>query len=249
MPTRRGNGAAFAPPKTVDSTYKTNSGALALVSHELRTPASIVSGYLRLLQQDSDGLTPRQRRMLDEAGRACGRVLALLQEISELASLEGTDPAAASKRVPVFAVCDEAIKATDVPTGSAERPVFTMDPGDRSAIVDGNAAWLKRAFGALIAATAREYSAEPLECQGFISDCSGAPHAVIVCGPRGVAAKREELMTRRGEFDRWRGGTGLSLPIACRIIEAHGGSVWSPEGADSRASIWNLPIAHPGSPT
>ena len=61
-----------------------------------------MSGYLRLLQQDSEGLTPRQRKMLDEAGRACGRVLALLQEISEFATLEGSDPAAASMSVPVF---------------------------------------------------------------------------------------------------------------------------------------------------
>jgi signal transduction histidine kinase len=226
----------------VDSTYKTNIGALALVSHELRTPASIMSGYLRLLQQDSDGFTPRQRRMMDEAGRACGRVLALLQEISEFATLEGSDPAAASMSVPVFAVCDEAMKAAAVKTG-AEPAVFTMDPGDRSAVVDGNPAWLKRAFGALIAAAAREYSTEPFECHGFISDASGGRHAVMLCGPRGVSANREDLIARRGEFDRWRGGTGLSLPIACRIIEAHGGSVWSPGGADSRASIWNLPIA------
>ena len=61
--------------------------SLGLVAHEMRSPASIVSGYLRLLQQDSDGLSARQRRMVDEAGRACGRMRMLLQEIGELASL------------------------------------------------------------------------------------------------------------------------------------------------------------------
>jgi signal transduction histidine kinase len=31
-------------------------------------------------------------------------------------------------------------------------------------------------------------------------------------------------------FDDLRGGSGLALPIARRVIEAHGGRMWSPPG-------------------
>jgi K+-sensing histidine kinase KdpD len=217
--------------------------ALGLVAHEMRSPASIVSGYLRLLQQDSDGLSARQRRMVDEAGGACGRMLMLLQEIGELASLEGTVLVPSPAAVQVFDVCGDALKSLSADGENGLTPVFTCHEAHGSATVDGHAAWLKRAFVALMAATAREHRAEALECHGFVGDEDGCPRAVISFGPRGVFSSRDHLIAHRDTFDRWRGGTGQSVPIACRIVEAHGGTVWSPPGADSRAAVWALPIA------
>ena len=228
----------------VDSLHANYIDALALVAHELRSPASVVSGYLRLLQQDPDGLTGHQRRMADEAGRACTRMLRLLQEVGELASLESSEPVPGPIGVPVFSICHDALKSADLQTADGQTPVFMCAESDRSVVVDGNATWLKRAFGALMAATVREHRTEPLECHGFVCQGGeGSRDAVIVFGPRGLGASRDDLAARGETFNRWRGGTGLSLPIACRIIEAHNGRVWSPGGAGSRASAWSLPIA------
>ena len=39
-------------------------------------------------------------------------------------------------------------------------------------------------------------------------------------------------------FDEWRGGVGLILPVARRIIEAHGGRIWgAPGGRKAGARI------------
>jgi len=227
----------------VEPSHSVYVNSLALVAHELRSPASIVSGYLRMLQQDADGLTERQRRMTDEAARACARVLRLLQEIGELTTLEGSEPARAPMGVRVFDICDQAMKSV-VETTNGSSP-FSCAESDRQAVVDGNPAWLKRAFEALAAATARELGTEPLTCHGFLCAPGEPPSAsaVIVVGPHGIGDNREAVLTRRDAFDVWRGGTGLSLPIACRIIEAHGGQVWSPAGNGARASAWTLPIA------
>jgi K+-sensing histidine kinase KdpD len=209
----------------------------------MRSPASIVSGYLRLLQQDSDGLSARQRRMVDESGRACGRMLMLLQEIGEFASLEGAALVPSPTAVQVFDVCGDALKSLSAEGENGLTPVFTGHESGRSATVEGNAAWLKRAFAALMAATAREHRLEALECHGFIGDGDECPRAVMAFGPCGIFSSQDNLIAHRDTFDRWRGGTGLSVPIACRIIELHGGTVWSPPGADSRAAVWALPIA------
>jgi signal transduction histidine kinase len=48
---------------------------LSLTVHELRTPVTVVSGYLRMLLKEQGGpLTEKQRKMLEEAERSCGRI-------------------------------------------------------------------------------------------------------------------------------------------------------------------------------
>jgi len=37
-------------------------------------------------------------------------------------------------------------------------------------------------------------------------------------------------------FDEWRGGLGLALPVARRVIEKHGGTVWCASGPNARAT-------------
>src|SRR6187401_1089855 len=64
--------------------------ALSLAVHELRTPVTVVSGYLRMLLKGQAGpLNEKQQRMLEEAERSCGRISALVSELSELGRLEG----------------------------------------------------------------------------------------------------------------------------------------------------------------
>jgi hypothetical protein len=45
-------------------------------------------------------------------------------------------------------------------------------------------------------------------------------------------------------FDEWREGLGLALPSGRRVIELHGGAVWSGlEGATRAGSALRLPVA------
>src|SRR5689334_9027221 len=63
---------------------------LSLAVHEFRTPASVVGGYLRMLQRDSDPpLSERQRRMVDEAEKSCARLVAIVAELSDIGKLDG----------------------------------------------------------------------------------------------------------------------------------------------------------------
>jgi signal transduction histidine kinase len=41
----------------------------------------------------------------------------------------------------------------------------------------------------------------------------------------------------RSPFDEKRGGMGLALPLARRVIERHGGRVWSPAGDPETAEV------------
>src|SRR5205085_9699381 len=57
------------------------SQLLSLAVHEFRTPASVVGGYLRMLQADTESaLSERQRKMIADAARSCGRLVELINE-------------------------------------------------------------------------------------------------------------------------------------------------------------------------
>ncbi len=56
--------------------------ALSLAVHELRTPVTVTAGYVRMLLREQAGpVSDRQRTMLEEAERSCGRLNALITEM------------------------------------------------------------------------------------------------------------------------------------------------------------------------
>ena len=74
------------PPSPVDPRWPK---VLSLAVHEFRTPTTVVAGYIRMLLKDRAGpLTEPQRRLLEEAEKSCGRLSALLAEMSDLSGLE-----------------------------------------------------------------------------------------------------------------------------------------------------------------
>ena len=63
---------------------------LSLSVHEFRTPMTVVAGYIRMLLKDRAGpLTDPQRKLLEEAEKSCGRLSALMAEVSDLSQDRG----------------------------------------------------------------------------------------------------------------------------------------------------------------
>ena len=59
------------------------SRLLSLSVHEFRTPLTVVAGYVRMLLKDRAGpLSAQQRKLLEETEKSCGRLTALLSELS-----------------------------------------------------------------------------------------------------------------------------------------------------------------------
>src|ERR1051326_5221298 len=96
---------------------------LSLAVHEFRTPASVVGGYLRMLQRDGDGLSDRHRKMIDEAEKSCARLVGLISELSDIGKLDSGLLTLNRERLDVFAL------AADV----AEH----VQEGDRKSVVEG----------------------------------------------------------------------------------------------------------------
>jgi signal transduction histidine kinase len=211
---------------------------LSLAVHELRTPVTVVAGYIRMLLREQGGpLTDKQRKMLEEADRSCGRIGALVSEMSEFGKLESRELGLARMPFDLAALVAE----TAAGMGDDSRGVHVEARGaDRPVMVTGDRVRIGTAVRALIHASVRERA----EAGVVVAECS-------IVDTWGVVAVGDDawlpgLVRSAGGappgFDEWRGGMGLSLPVGKRVVESQGGAVWSIGEGPQRASGLRLPL-------
>ena len=219
---------------------------LSLSVHEFRTPISVAAGYVKMLLSDRAGaVTDQQRRMLQETEKSCARLSALVAEMSELANLEAGTVPLHRKPADLRPLLADAIGALPAVTDRDLRVELTTGAGP--AFFRGDATRLKTAFTSLIYALRRELVASTrliVRERTGVYGGSAASWIAIADADRidQVEAATPETLTT---FDEWRGGCGLSLAIGRRVIDAHGGALWSPADGTKTAAVAVVPHDQP----
>lgn len=182
---------------------------------------SVIGGYLRMLLRDTDSaLSQRQKHMVEEAEKSLGRLVDLLAEMSELAKLEAGTAPMSRTTFDLFATLGELAPSV---LESSDRGVrLGVRGASAGAPIIGDTDRIRQAFSALFRAVLRE---QPASCTVVVDCRASGPAAAI------VIAREDEVdqvwATPASPFNEHRGGLGLLLPIARRVIEHHGGSVSS----------------------
>ncbi len=222
------------------STDKGYTELLSLAVHEFRTPASVVGGYLRMLQRDSESFTERQRKMIDEAEKSCGRIVALIAELSDVSKLDAGLLTLSRQPLDVFALIGEV--AEHVQEGKDREVRLEVRGESEGATIAGDGSRLRTAFEAVLRAILREKAGPCVVAADRRYEISGGQTSavIVVAEDQSVQAAYDSTP---GAFDEKRGGLGLALPLARRVVEGLGGRIWSPtkpEGSDdtlARAAI------------
>jgi signal transduction histidine kinase len=214
------------------------SAFLSLVVHELRTPANVVGGYLRMLQRDAEGLGERQRKMVDEAERSCQRLVAMIAELSEIQKLDADIIQLVHQPFDLFPlvqrIVDEVTKRKEFEVG------IELHGASEGAPIQGDAARLESALSGILRAVVRELPPPTTVVVNRLIDAGQKRSAVIAIAEKGVLG---DARTDRGiPFDEKRGGLGLAVPLARRIVERHGGSIFSPADRGRSIAIVKLPL-------
>jgi signal transduction histidine kinase len=202
---------------------------LSLAVHEFRTPASVVGGYLRMLQKDQEPpMSERQRRMIDEAEKSCARLVAIVAELSDIGKLDSGAVKFASQPLELFSLIE---KVAELVHEASDRDVkLTLSGPPDGARITGDATRLRTAFDAIFRAILREKPGPTtVAAERRLVTRNGRPAAILIVADEG--AVQEAYEREPGPFDDKRGGLGLALPLARRVIEGHGGAIWSPASA------------------
>jgi signal transduction histidine kinase len=163
--------------------------------------------------------------------------------MSELGKLESNEVMLSRQQIDLAALVVEV--AADMHEGDDRGVQLEARGTTRPVIVTGDRSRLTAIVRALVHAVLRERG-EPgvVVAQCFIITDTIPAWAVLAVGPEPTVAALAEIA--RGTppaFDEWRGGLGLALPVARRVVEALGGALWSSIGDQPRAgAALRLPL-------
>jgi signal transduction histidine kinase len=222
---------------------------LANMSHELRTPLNAILGYTELVLDSIYGETPPKMRSVLERVQINGRhLLGLINDVLDLSKIEAGQLKLA---------------LTDYSLEEVVRTVFTgveaLAAGKGLAFKTEIPANLPRGHGdeRRIAQVLLNLTGNAIKFTdaGEVSINASAQNGSFTIAVRDTGPGIEEADQTRifGEFQqvdasstRVKGGSGLGLSIAKRIVELHGGRIWveSKPGAGSTFSF-SLPINVP----
>ncbi len=225
------------------------SEVLATLSHELRMPLTAIQGYSSALLMEEVGWSDEKRqeflRLIEDE---CNNMQSMLKDILD-SSLIDVDQLVIERqpaRIPIIAreVAAEFQRRTE-----AHR--IMVDFAASFPILEVDARWLKQVFRNILD-NAMKYSPE-----GGLIVIRGEerPHdVVVVIADQGIGISPENLIPLFERYYRVRSatnlhipGTGLGLPVARAIVEAHGGRIWAESNLDEGTTIYfSLPKMREG---
>lgn len=267
--------------KQLKSTEQLRTRFLSDVAHELRTPLTSIKGLIETLL---DGAVddPRVRhRFLGSIERETDRLIRLTHDLLTLTRAEVAGFSLEKEAVDLHSLVEEIFLQFNVEARQKSIRLELQDEtkgstywldGDRIGqvlinLID-NALRHSPENGTLSVHIGIKSASElPQKCHtGWRGSSSLDPVAqswlLVTISDQGVGIPEKDLERIFDRFyrvepsrDRLRGGSGLGLPIAKAIIDAHGGCIWAentrqaPSGDDPRGSELRfcIPLAQPDS--
>lgn len=201
---------------------------MAILSHELQIPLSAIKGYSTALQLDEvEWGKEKQQEFLGLIENECDNMQVMLTEIldSSLIEVEQLNLALEPVRLHQLAadVAQEAQRRT-------QNHHIVVDLPLDFPIVEVDRRWIRQVFRNILENAVR-YSPEGglIVIHGEIRPAD----VVISIADEGIGISPEDQIPIFEKYFRVRaatsyhvGGTGLGLPIARAIVEAHGGQIW-----------------------
>jgi signal transduction histidine kinase len=199
--------------------------------HELSTPITPLAGYLRILQSEKLGaLSPQQKKVLESMVGSVHRLSRIIENLGDFANLQTSTATLRLEPVDPDAIVEEVLADLRAAIRDGQVHVTVTRSGGGPMLADGKK--LKQAV-ANVVGNAVKFSPHGGE---ILVEVAREPDVLRVAvydqGPGVIPAEQEAIFepfhhaATRGADDARVPGSGLGLPVARRIAQAHGGRAW-----------------------
>lgn len=202
---------------------------ITLASHQLRSPLASAKQYLAVILAGFAGdVADKQKQMMEKASEYIDGLLQLINDWLDMSRIEAGKLIAELEPVAINTVLSESVELLK-PLAEAKNVTLKTYLGDGLPTVQGNRESLKQAFTNLLS-NAINYNRQGGTVT--VSTTEQDDCLVIEVADTGIGISQENLGLIFEEFYRVKAketlgitGSGLGLPIARRVIEAHNGSI------------------------
>jgi PAS domain S-box-containing protein len=214
--------------EAAEAASQAKSQFLANMSHELRTPLTAVIGLSDLLLLERDPLVPRQREYLEGVASSGRHLLALVNDVLDLAKIEAGKTELKLESVPIHDAIEEGL-STISPLAHTRGVI--LEPATIVAVpnVRADRVRLRQILYNLISNAVKFTDRGGRVRIRARRDDDRVSIAVI---DTGIGISMRDLTRLYRSFEQLQlpsgdrpGGTGLGLALTKRLVEMHGGTI------------------------
>jgi signal transduction histidine kinase len=229
-------------------TERLRAELMATLSHELRLPLTAIKGYTSaLLMEDVAWGEAKRREFLKRAVEECESMEVMIREILDSSIIDVSQLNLDLEPIRLQNLARDVV--AEIQRRIKTHRIIVDYPADFP-LVDGDPHWIKQVYRNILD-NAIKYSPD-----GGLVVVRGETRAndvVIHIADQGIGISPEDLIPLFEKFFRVRSalhyhvsGTGLGLPNARAIIEAHGGRIWVESKVGQGTTVFfSLPKAAP----
>lgn len=220
---------ALHKAQTANEASSVRKDSVAFLAHEMRTPLTAIKGYATaLLMDDVNFDAVAQHEFLEQIDRECDTLIRLIEDLLESSVLDAGKLELDLQPVRLPRLVKEVVEEI---RKTATRHRFVVDFSSEPPLVEADPTRLAQVLRNLLENAVKYYP------QGGLIVVRGEtqPHQILISvADQGVGIAPEHLNRLFEKFFRVKSGasqatigSGLGLPIARSIVQAHGGKIWA----------------------